>query len=43
MELGADSCQGFYFAHPMASVQFDALLERRLDGSSQCLPVLAAR
>jgi diguanylate cyclase (GGDEF)-like protein len=43
VELGADSCQGFYFAHPMASVQFDALLERRLDGSSQCLPVLAAR
>jgi EAL domain-containing protein (putative c-di-GMP-specific phosphodiesterase class I) len=41
VELGCDSCQGFYFAHPMPSVEFDALLEGRLDGSNQCLPVLA--
>jgi diguanylate cyclase (GGDEF)-like protein len=41
-ELGSDSCQGFYFARPMASEQFDALVEGRLDGSNQFLPVLAA-
>jgi EAL domain-containing protein (putative c-di-GMP-specific phosphodiesterase class I) len=42
VELGSDSCQGFYFAHPMSSVQFDALVEGRLYGSNQSLPVLAA-
>ena len=41
VELGCDSCQGFYFAHPMSSVQFDALVEGRLGGSNQSLPVLA--
>jgi diguanylate cyclase (GGDEF)-like protein len=41
-ELGSDSCQGFYFARPMAPAQFDALVEHRLDGSNQSLPVLAA-
>jgi len=41
-ELGSDSCQGFYFARPMASEQFDTLVQGRLDGSNQSLPVLAA-
>jgi len=41
VELGSDSCQGFYFARPMSSVRFDALVEGRLYGSNQSLPVLA--
>jgi EAL domain-containing protein (putative c-di-GMP-specific phosphodiesterase class I) len=41
-ELGSDSCQGFYFARPMASEQFDVLVEGRLEGSNQSLPMLAA-
>jgi EAL domain-containing protein (putative c-di-GMP-specific phosphodiesterase class I) len=42
VRLGADFCQGFYFAHPMPAVNIDALIEHRLDGSNQALPKLAA-
>ncbi len=38
LQLGADSCQGFYFARPMAASQFNALIARRVDGSDQSLP-----
>jgi diguanylate cyclase (GGDEF)-like protein len=43
LELGADCCQGFYFAHPMSGENIDALIERRVDGSNQFLPALAGR
>jgi EAL domain-containing protein (putative c-di-GMP-specific phosphodiesterase class I) len=38
VQLGSDSCQGFYFAHPMSGGNIDALIERRVDGSNQFLP-----
>jgi diguanylate cyclase (GGDEF)-like protein len=38
LELGSDSCQGFYFARPMSGGNIDALIERRVDGSNQILP-----
>jgi EAL domain-containing protein (putative c-di-GMP-specific phosphodiesterase class I) len=41
VELGSDSCQGFYFAHPMSAADIDVLVEHRFDGSSQSLPALA--
>ena len=40
-QLGADFCQGFYFAHPMPAVNIDTLIEHRVDGASQSLPKLA--
>jgi diguanylate cyclase (GGDEF)-like protein len=40
-QLGADFCQGFYFARPMPAVNIDALMEHRVDGASQSLPRLA--
>jgi len=41
VQLGSDSCQGFYFAHPMSGENIDALIERRVDGFNQFLPALA--
>jgi diguanylate cyclase (GGDEF)-like protein len=40
--LGCDSCQGFYFAHPMAAAKIDLLIRHRFNGAHQCLPALAA-
>ena len=40
--LGADFCQGFYFARPVPPVDIRALIEHRVDGTSYCLPKLAA-
>jgi diguanylate cyclase (GGDEF)-like protein len=40
VQLGSDSCQGFYFARPMSGGKIDALIERRVDGSNQLLPAL---
>jgi diguanylate cyclase (GGDEF)-like protein len=42
VQLGSDSCQGFYFAHPMSGGKIDALIERRVGGSNQLLPALPA-
>jgi EAL domain-containing protein (putative c-di-GMP-specific phosphodiesterase class I) len=42
VELGSDCCQGFYFARPMSAASIDRLVERRVDGSRQSLPALAA-
>jgi EAL domain-containing protein (putative c-di-GMP-specific phosphodiesterase class I) len=42
VKLGSDSCQGFYFAHPMPAFSLDALLHQDGDGSSRCLPMPAA-
>jgi diguanylate cyclase (GGDEF)-like protein len=39
--LGCDSCQGFYFAPPMAADAFDTLLRQRLPGGAVHLPALA--
>jgi diguanylate cyclase (GGDEF)-like protein len=39
--LGADFCQGFYFAHPMPAVDLGTLIEHRGEGASQSLPHLA--
>jgi EAL domain-containing protein (putative c-di-GMP-specific phosphodiesterase class I) len=41
VELGSDSCQGFYFAQPMSAADIDVLVEHRVDGSRQSLPALA--
>jgi diguanylate cyclase (GGDEF)-like protein len=38
VELGSDSCQGYYFARPMSGDGIDALIERRVDGYNQLLP-----
>jgi diguanylate cyclase (GGDEF)-like protein len=38
-QLGADFCQGFYFAKPMLSTLLDPLLRTQADGSRICLPV----
>ena len=40
--LGADLCQGFYFARPMSPVDIGTLIEQRAFGASQSLPKLAA-
>ncbi len=40
--LGADYCQGFYFAPPMAPVNIGALIEHGVDGPGSLLPKLAA-
>jgi EAL domain-containing protein (putative c-di-GMP-specific phosphodiesterase class I) len=40
--LGCDSCQGYYFARPMAADDFDILLQQRLPGGTVHLPALAA-
>jgi EAL domain-containing protein (putative c-di-GMP-specific phosphodiesterase class I) len=40
--LGADFCQGFYFARPVPPVDIRALIEHRVDGLSHSLPKLAA-
>jgi EAL domain-containing protein (putative c-di-GMP-specific phosphodiesterase class I) len=37
-ELGSDLCQGFYFARPMSSGLFDALLRMMSDGAPAGLP-----
>jgi EAL domain-containing protein (putative c-di-GMP-specific phosphodiesterase class I) len=42
VQLRSDSCQGFYFAHPMPATQFNALIAHRVDGSDQSLPTLVA-
>jgi diguanylate cyclase (GGDEF)-like protein len=39
-ELGSDSCQGFYFARPMAGVVFDQLTRDQAHASDAHLPVL---
>ena len=37
--LGCDSCQGFYFARPMAAVDIHALMDLATNGSELRLPV----
>jgi diguanylate cyclase (GGDEF)-like protein len=39
-DLGCDSCQGFYFARPMAAESIAALIDIRADGTRQHLPAL---
>jgi diguanylate cyclase (GGDEF)-like protein len=41
-QLGADLCQGFYFARPMRAASVDALIQRQVDGHDPRLPALAA-
>jgi diguanylate cyclase (GGDEF)-like protein len=38
--LGADSCQGFYFARPMAAASFELLLQQLPDLANSHLPVV---
>jgi diguanylate cyclase (GGDEF)-like protein len=40
--LGADFCQGFYFARPTPPLSIGTLVEHRSDGANQSLPKLAA-
>ena len=41
--LGSDSCQGYYFARPMAAASLYALIQREAHGSSLRLPVAKER
>ena len=41
-KLGSDSCQGFYFARPMAAVALDRLIRDQAHASDPHLPVLTA-
>ncbi len=41
-QLGADFCQGFYFASPMSPLALEGLIEHGVDGLSQSLPKLGA-
>ncbi len=43
ISLGSDRSQGFYFAHPMAALTLDALIQCSLDGRSPLLPISAPR
>jgi diguanylate cyclase (GGDEF)-like protein len=36
--LGADSCQGFYFARPMPAASLNALIQNQADGTNPLLP-----
>ncbi len=38
-ELGADLCQGFYFARPMLAMLVDPLVRSQADGGSRQLPI----
>jgi diguanylate cyclase (GGDEF)-like protein len=40
-QLGCDSCQGFYFAHPMVAPSLETLMRDRIDGGSPRLPVVS--
>jgi len=42
-QLGADFCQGFYFAKPMLSTLVDTLIRAQADGSRVRLPVTDER
>ncbi len=39
LELGADLCQGFYFARPMLAMLLDPLVRTQADGASRQLPI----
>lgn len=39
--LGADSCQGFYFARPMSAARLDTLIHSQADGTNPLLPSTA--
>ena len=41
MKLGADFCQGFYFARPMPAPMLDALIRQQSAESTPRLPALA--
>jgi diguanylate cyclase (GGDEF)-like protein len=36
--LGCDSCQGFYFSHPMPAAEVELLIRHRSNGARPCLP-----
>jgi EAL domain-containing protein (putative c-di-GMP-specific phosphodiesterase class I) len=38
-ELGADLCQGFYFARPMLAMLVDSLVRSQADGGGRQLPI----